>query len=90
MAFYGGTTLVGIKPGEQPTEDSISKAMLYNLIFGLLNFLFCLPAIHSIDVLGRRKILLFTIPGMAIGLMAASVSIDRVAKEVVAFWIYCK
>ncbi|WZH50326.1 MFS domain-containing protein [Fusarium acuminatum] len=72
MAFYGGTTLVGIKPGEQPTEDSISKAMLYNLIFGLLNFLFCLPAIHSIDVLGRRKILLFTIPGMAIGLMAAA------------------
>ncbi|KAF4334827.1 sugar transporter [Fusarium beomiforme] len=92
MAFYGGTTLVGMNPGQQPTDSQISKAMLYNLIFGLLNFLFCLPAIHSIDVLGRRKILLFTIPGMALGLMAAAISFDTLNKdvrsEVVAFWIY--
>ncbi|KAF4431003.1 myo-inositol transport ITR1 [Fusarium acutatum] len=77
MAFYGGTTLVDIGPGDAPTEDQISKAMLYNLIFGLLNFLFCLPAIHTIDVLGRRKVLLFTIP------------VNKEARnEVVAFWIY--
>ncbi|KAG5744175.1 hypothetical protein H9Q69_013680 [Fusarium xylarioides] len=92
MAFYGGTTLVGLGPGDQPTEDQISKAMLYNLIFGLLNFLFCLPAIHSIDVLGRRKVLLFTIPGMALTLMAAAISFNTVNEEarneVVAFWIY--
>ncbi|KAL7767241.1 hypothetical protein ACKLNR_001542 [Fusarium oxysporum f. sp. zingiberi] len=92
MAFYGGTTLVGIGPGQQPTEVQISKAMLYNLIFGLLNFLFCLPAIHSIDVLGRRKVLLFTIPGMALVLMAAAISFntvnEKVRNEVVAFWIY--
>ncbi|KAG4263635.1 hypothetical protein FPRO03_09942 [Fusarium proliferatum] len=92
MAFYGGTTLAGISPGNQPTEDEISKAMLYNLIFGLLNFLFCLPAIHSIDVLGRRKILLFTIPGMALTLMAAAISFNTANEDVrnglVAFWIY--
>ncbi|KAF5560546.1 myo-inositol transport ITR1 [Fusarium napiforme] len=62
MAFYGGTTLVGIGPGDQPSDHQISKAMLYNLIF---------------DVLGRRKVLLFTIP----------VS-DKARNEVVAFWIY--
>ncbi|CVL00435.1 related to myo-inositol transport protein ITR1 [Fusarium proliferatum] len=92
MAFYGGTTLAGISPGNQPTEDEISKAMLYNLIFGLLNFLFCLPAIHSIDVLGRRKVLLFTIPGMALTLMAAAISFNTANEDVrnglVAFWIY--
>ncbi|KAF5598811.1 sugar transporter [Fusarium pseudocircinatum] len=92
MAFYGGTTLVGLGPGDKPEEDQVSKAMLYNLIFGLLNFLFCLPAIHSIDVLGRRKVLLFTIPGMALTLMAAAISFNTVDEkarnEVVAFWIY--
>ncbi|KAM0554046.1 hypothetical protein ACHAPJ_007121 [Fusarium lateritium] len=88
MAFYGGTTLVGILPGNAPTENSISNAMVYNLIFGLVNFLFCLPAIHYIDVLGRRKILLFTIPGMAVGLVAAAVSFGKVKNEIVAFWIY--
>ncbi|VTT68304.1 unnamed protein product [Fusarium fujikuroi] len=92
MAFYGGTTLVGISPGNQPTEDQISKAMLYNLIFGLSNFLFCLPAIHSIDVLGRRRVLLFTIPGMALTLMAAAISFNTANEDVrnglVAFWIY--
>ncbi|KAF5245256.1 hypothetical protein FAUST_1911 [Fusarium austroamericanum] len=77
MAFYGGTTLVGITPGNVPDGGQILKAMVYNLIFGSINFLFCLPAIYYIDTLGRRKILLYTIPGMAIGLMAAAVSYDQ-------------
>lgn len=90
MAFYGGTTLVGITPGNVPDGGQILKAMVYNLIFGSINFLFCLPAIYYIDTLGRRKILLYTIPGMAIGLMAAAVSYDQVTIEVVAFWIFCQ
>lgn len=90
MAFYGGTTLVGIAPGDVPDSDQVLAAMIYNLIFGFVNFLFCLPAIYYIDTLGRRKILLYTIPGMAIGLMAAAVSYDRVKIEVVAFWIFCQ
>ncbi|KAF0637627.1 hypothetical protein FPSE5266_08297 [Fusarium pseudograminearum] len=88
MAFYGGTTLVGITPGNVPDGGQILKAMVYNLIFGSINFLFCLPAIYYIDTLGRRKILLYTIPGMAIALMAAAVSYDQVTIEVVAFWIF--
>lgn len=90
MAFYGGTTLVGIAPGDVPDNGQVLAAMVYNLIFGSVNFLFCLPAIYYIDTLGRRKILLYTIPGMAIGLMAAAVSYDRVKIEVVAFWIFCQ
>ncbi|KAF4440065.1 hypothetical protein F53441_12387 [Fusarium austroafricanum] len=88
MAFYGGTTLVGITPGNVPEANQISRAMLYNLIFGLLNFLFCLPAIYYIDVWGRRKILLFTVPFMAICLMGAAVSFERLSREAVAAWLY--
>lgn len=88
MAFYGGSILVGSKPGEVLDAKDVHRAMVYNVIFGLLNFLFCLPAIHYIDSLGRRTILLFTIPGMALALMAAAVSIRRVKPEVVAFWLY--
>ncbi|RGP66942.1 hypothetical protein FSPOR_6324 [Fusarium sporotrichioides] len=88
MAFYGGTTLVGIAPGDVPDRGQILEAMVYNLIFGFVNFLFCLPAIYYIDTLGRRKILLYTIPGMVIGLMAAAVSYDQVNIKVVAFWIF--
>ncbi|KAM0341170.1 hypothetical protein ACHAPU_010185 [Fusarium lateritium] len=87
MAFYGGATLLGIRPGHEPDEDQILRAMVYNLIFGFVNFVFCLPAIYYIDTLGRKKILLYTIPGMAISLMAAAVSHSHVKTEVVAFWI---
>jgi MFS family permease len=91
MAFYGGSTLVGITPGDPSSLESdskVSKAMLYNVIFGLLNFLFCLPGIYFIDVWGRRRILLLTIPFMAICLMGAAVSSGRLSREVVATWLY--
>ncbi|KAH6867592.1 hypothetical protein B0T10DRAFT_524292 [Thelonectria olida] len=88
MAFYGGSILVGSHPGQRLEGDKLHKAMVYNVIFGMLNFLFCLPAIRYIDSIGRRKTLLYTIPWMAVGLMAAALSIDRVKIEIVAFWIY--
>jgi hypothetical protein len=91
MAFYGAGFLVGHVNAEKPLgQDQIHDAMVFNLIFGLLNFLFCLPSIHYIDSLGRRKLLLFTIPGMALSLMAAAVSVNRVARGVVAWWVYCE
>jgi len=91
MAFYGGSVLVqGVGVNRRLSDDEVYKAMVYNVIFGLLNFLFCLPAIRYVDTLGRRRILLFTIPGMALGLMAAAVSFNRVKVEVVAWWLYCK
>lgn len=89
MAFYGGSILVEKRNGFLD-DGNVNKAMVYNVIFGLLNFLFCLPAIHYVDKLGRRKILLFTIPWAAAGLMAAAVSFGNVKIEVVAFWLYCE
>ncbi|KAM5364138.1 hypothetical protein ACJZ2D_011639 [Fusarium nematophilum] len=88
MAFYGGSILVGGEPGQVLSDKDVNKAMVYNVIFGMLNFLFCLPGIHYIDSLGRRTILLFTIPWMAVALMAAAVSFDQVKPEIVAFWLY--
>ncbi|PHH85973.1 hypothetical protein CDD83_10910 [Cordyceps sp. RAO-2017] len=39
--------------------------------FGLINFLFAIPAIWTIDTFGRRTLLLFTFPQMAWTLLAA-------------------
>ena len=34
--------------------------------FGIINFLFALPAVRTIDTFGRRNLLLFTFPLMAL------------------------
>lgn len=44
---------------------------------GLANFLFGIPAVGTIDTFGRRRWLLVTIPGMALALMAAAVSLEH-------------
>ncbi|KKY22843.1 putative sugar transporter [Diplodia seriata] len=46
-------------------------ALLVSWGFGLANFIFALPAVHQIDTLGRRTLLLITFPGMALTLLAA-------------------
>ncbi|KEZ43218.1 hypothetical protein SAPIO_CDS4895 [Scedosporium apiospermum] len=88
MAFYGGSMLIKAQDGNTLTDGEIHHAMVINVVFGMLNFLFCLPAIRYIDSLGRRKILLFTIPWMAVGMLAAAVSYGRVDIKVVAWWLY--
>lgn len=42
------------------------KAELYSMGFGIINFVFALPAIRVIDTVGRRNLLLFTFPLMTI------------------------
>ena len=44
------------------------------LIISGTNFLFTLVALKYIDIVGRRKILIYSAPGMVIGLVLASVS----------------
>jgi len=44
------------------------------LIISGTNFLFTLVALKYIDIIGRRKILIYSAPGMVIGLVLASVS----------------
>ncbi|KAF7679855.1 general substrate transporter [Alternaria burnsii] len=42
------------------------RALLLSAGFGLINFLFAFPAVWTIDTFGRRNLLLFTFPFMAI------------------------
>ncbi|KAI1329498.1 sugar transporter-domain-containing protein [Xylariaceae sp. FL0255] len=72
FAFYSGSLFQSIFH----TDGSHSPLtpMLYSLGYGLVNFLFGLPAIKTIDTLGRRKWLVITLPLMAIFLAAAALS----------------
>ncbi|KAF3054845.1 putative polyol transporter 1 [Daldinia childiae] len=48
--------------------------MVYSLGIGAVNFVFGLPAIRTIDTLGRRKWLVLTLPVMCLLMMAAALS----------------
>ncbi|KAJ2897444.1 hypothetical protein MKZ38_004675 [Zalerion maritima] len=62
---------------EDELKPAWRDAMLYSWGFGMINFLFALPAIRTIDSLGRRKWLLLTLPFMAVFLMGAALSTDK-------------
>lgn len=59
IAYYSTTIL--LRAGSQATE-----ALLASLGFGIINFVFALPAFWTIDTWGRRGLLLATFPCMAI------------------------
>lgn len=44
-------------------------ALLTSMGFGIINFLFALPAVYTIDTFGRRNLLLTTFPLMALALL---------------------
>lgn len=50
---------------EQAKFSEIS-ALAASLGFGVINFLFALPAVYTIDTFGRRNLLLSTFPFMAL------------------------
>ncbi|KAL8855821.1 MAG: hypothetical protein Q9178_007536 [Gyalolechia marmorata] len=64
MAFYSSTLFTDANASER-------SALLVSWGFGLINFVFALPAVRSIDRFGRRNLLLFTFPHMAWTLLAA-------------------
>ncbi|PPQ73733.1 hypothetical protein CVT26_011888 [Gymnopilus dilepis] len=64
IAFYSSTIFVN-------AGYSAKQALLASWGFGLVNFLFALPAVWTIDTFGRRNLLLFTFPNMAWTLLAA-------------------
>ena len=51
-----------------------NQPVAVGLIISGTNFLFTLVALKYIDIIGRRKILIFSAPGMVVGLVLASVS----------------
>ncbi len=58
MAFYSSEVLRPIL-GDK-------NALLGSMGFGILNFLFALPAVYTIDTFGRRNLLLCTFPFLAL------------------------
>lgn len=50
------------------------NALAASLGFGVLNFLFAIPAVYTIDTFGRRNLLLFTFPFMALFLFFTAFS----------------
>ncbi|KAF8609784.1 general substrate transporter [Ceratobasidium sp. AG-I] len=58
-----------------------NKPTAVGLIIAGTNFIFTLIALKYIDIIGRRKIMLFTSPGMIFGLTLASISFFYLTKK---------
>lgn len=69
LAFYSGTLFS--RAGAEKRD-----AMFFSLGYGAVNFIFGLPAIRTIDTLGRRKWLILTLPVMALFMLLAGVSFN--------------
>lgn len=67
IAFYSST--IFLSSGFTP-----HAALLASCIFGLVNFLGAIPAIWTMDTLGRRSLLLWTLPVMSGTLVAAALT----------------
>lgn len=67
IAFYSTTIFAG--PG-----SSIPAALWASALFGLVNFLGAFPAVWTMDTFGRRRLLLYTLPPMALTMAFASMS----------------
>ncbi|OBT84290.1 hypothetical protein VE02_07612 [Pseudogymnoascus sp. 03VT05] len=67
LAFYSSTLFNNA--GNNP-----NKAYWYSFGFGAINLVFCIPAIRNIDTLGRRALLLITLPFMSTFLLGAAFS----------------
>ncbi|KAL8281873.1 hypothetical protein RB597_009543 [Gaeumannomyces tritici] len=67
IAYYSSEVFLGAGLGEVP-------ALAASLGFGVVNWLFALPAFFTIDRLGRRWLLLATLPLMALALLLTGFS----------------
>ncbi|KAK8031045.1 sugar transporter [Apiospora arundinis] len=91
LAFYSGTLFTGADTDHSSTTTR--NAMLYSLGYGAVNFLFGLPAIRTIDTLGRRKWLILTLPLMCITMLGAALSASLIDNHdvrigIMAFFLY--
>jgi len=67
IAYYSSTIFVD-------SGFSQMSALLASFGFGLINWIFALPAVFTIDTFGRRNLLLFTFPIMAVCLLITGFS----------------
>ncbi|KAI1472691.1 uncharacterized protein F4812DRAFT_21467 [Daldinia caldariorum] len=88
LAFYSGTLFSGLLKN----SNDAFMPMVYSLGIGAVNFIFGLPAIRTIDTLGRRKWLVMTLPIMCLLMMAAALSTLTVGQNarvgLIAFFIF--
>lgn len=61
-----------------------NQPIAVGLIISGTNFLFTLVALKYIDIIGRRKILIYSAPGMVIGLVLASISFHCKCRYILA------
>ncbi|KIY03166.1 uncharacterized protein Z520_01633 [Fonsecaea multimorphosa CBS 102226] len=69
IAFYSSTIF-------SDAGFSDFNALLASCVFGFINFLGAFPAIWTMDTLGRRSLLLLTLPPMAVTMLAAGLSFN--------------
>ncbi|CAE6420142.1 unnamed protein product [Rhizoctonia solani] len=72
LVYYSATLFKSI---------GFDKPTAVGLIIAGTNFIFTMIALKYIDIIGRRKIMLFTPPGMIFGLVLASVSFYYLTKN---------
>ncbi|KAI0513091.1 sugar transporter-domain-containing protein [Xylaria bambusicola] len=98
-AFYSGTFFVSVLYGnntDQLNYDSVISAMIFSFGFGAVNFFLGLPAFKTIDTLGRRKWLIWTLPIMSFFMLAGALTFpipwdqrtDYNTVRMAAFWLY--
>lgn len=85
IAFYSTTVF-------REAGFSLFDALLGSFGFGVVNFLFSIPAFYTIDTFGRRSLLLFTFPQMTWTLLAAGLCTllppSTTRTVLVAFFVY--
>ena len=62
------------RPATLFKEIGFNQPTAVGLIISGTNFIFTLFALQYIDIIGRRKIMVWTAPGMIVGLVLASVA----------------
>lgn len=86
MAFYSSTIF-------SEAGYTARQSLLASFGFGLVMFIFAVPAIYTMDTFGRRNLLLFTFPQMAWCLVAAGLSFlmpegNSAKIPLIAFFVY--
>ncbi|KAL2694692.1 hypothetical protein Neosp_001278 [[Neocosmospora] mangrovei] len=69
-----GINVFAFYSNELFSNYGVEKSMGYSFGFGGVNFFFALLAMRSIDIIGRRRWLLSTLPMMSVCLMAAAIA----------------
>ncbi|KAI5918159.1 hypothetical protein F4810DRAFT_693549 [Camillea tinctor] len=87
LAFYSSSLFNAID-----SDQGKKLPMIYSFAYGLINFIFGLPAIRTIDTLGRRKWLLITLPFMSLfmgcGALSTIIRDQRARAGVTATFLY--